>query len=215
MREGLCKENRNNRMYCWWSVVMTISSLQSAPQHASPGTFSVSMYFLPYHHILSSQKQYKHLEISTKKDNSKKQFAERNDNVKRRWERWWGLRVNWDYTWNREKMCGGEVLVWQADSNADNNYLTYIRSLRQNLHPFVDAMFDYKGTNNIKSNQSLALSVCKINTISFTYLSDSIPLFQLYEGDSTKGILVRCVMKCECVWETKRETKATFSTIQV
>lgn len=94
-------------------------------------------------------------------------------------------------------MCGGEVLVWQADGNADNNYLTYIRSLRQNLHPFVDAMFDYKGTNNIKSNQSLALSVCKINTISFTYLSDSIPLFQLYEGDSTKGILVRCVMKCE------------------
>lgn len=106
-----------------------VSSRQSLPyslahnMHPLTPFLSLCISYLP--HILSNQKQYKHLDISTKEDNIKKQFAERNDNVKRWWGRWLGLRVNWDYTWNREKMCGAEVLVWQADSKADNNYLTY------------------------------------------------------------------------------------------
>lgn len=45
-------------------------------------------------------------------------------------------------------------------------------------------------------NQCLVLSVCKTNTISSSYLSDSIPLLHPYGGDRTKGILVKCVMKC-------------------
>lgn len=48
------------------------------------------------------------------------------------------------------------------------------------------------------SNQRLALSVCKVNTISLSHPSDSAALSQLYGGDGTKGTAVECVMKCVC-----------------
>lgn len=163
-------------MYCWWGVPTIISTLQSGPQHASPDTFSVSLYLLP---TTICSPVTKHLQS---------QLAERNDNM----ENIIGLEKNW----NSEKMCGGEVLVWQADTCA-NSYLTY-KKKQCTSHPKTSAgllMPRLTIKTQTKSNQSLVLSVCKINTISFSYPSDSIPLFQLCGGDSTKGIVVKCVMK--------------------
>lgn len=79
-----------------------------------------------------------------------------------------------------------------------------IKKPQQNLQFFVDVVFDCRGTKKT-SNQSPVLSVCKINTINFSHLSDSIFLFQLYGQDSTKGALVKCVTQRE----GKSKTKAT------
>lgn len=76
--------------------------------------------------------------------------------------------------------------------------ITTTHHIPETLCWFVCATFDYQGTNNIKSNQRLVLSVCKVNTISLSHPSDSAALSQLYGGDGTKGTAVECVMKCVC-----------------
>ncbi len=130
------------------------------------------------------------------------------------WEINLGLRVNLDCVWSSEKMCGGEVLVWLADTNADKQlpYLTKKHIIFQKTKPPPVCWcltIKAQTTHHIKSK---SCNLSKINTISFSFLSDSIPLFRCYGGDNTKEILVECVIRCESMWEKKRGTEATFNT---